>query len=180
MLDMEIRRPTADDVLKVSAFFRTVVTDTFRKEGIGDLVADREEEIRTKENYLRLDLESNGEDRCFLIAVVGDDIVGTIEFGPASELILRCTDGSYVGLMEVGTVFVHPDLQGQGVGNRLLKAIFSVLHTRGFEEFCLDSGYRGSQAVWRHKFGEPEYWLKDYWGDGADHMIWRLKIRDLI
>ncbi|KAF0822419.1 Acetyltransferase [Cytobacillus firmus] len=44
---------------------------------------------------------------------------------------------------------------------------------KGVEEFCLDSGYRQSQKIWKKKFGEPEYLLKDYWGKGLiAHSLW--------
>jgi len=37
-----------------------------------------------------------------------------------------------------------------------------------------------AQKIWINKFGEPEYYLKDYWGEGADHMVWRLKVSEVL
>jgi GNAT superfamily N-acetyltransferase len=124
-------------------------------------------------------LESKGEKRYFLIARDGDKIIGSIEFGPASDLICNSTNNSFRELMEVGTVFVRPDYQRMGVGNFLLNKMYSTLMSKGIEEFCLDSGYKSAQEIWKKKFGTPTYLLKDYWGKGYDHMIWRIKISDL-
>ncbi|WP_409274473.1 GNAT family N-acetyltransferase [Neobacillus sp. SCS-31] len=176
-MDIEIRRPTGGDTIELHRFFRTVIVDTYRKEGIGDQVDDLEEEIKTKEYYLATDLATNGRDRYFLVAVTGERIVGSIEFGPASSLIRECTDGELSGLLEVGTVFVHPEFQQKGIGNLLFASIVGVLRDKGIEECCLDSGYRNAQKIWKKKFGVPHYVLKDYWGEGFDHMIWRVDVR---
>ncbi|WP_053365601.1 GNAT family N-acetyltransferase [Bacillus sp. FJAT-27245] len=176
-MDIAIRRPNSADAEELHRFFRTVISDTYMREGIGDLVDDMKDEIQTKEAYLRKDLSSDGGQRYFLIAETGGRIVGTIEFGPASSLIRECTDGQLSGLLEVGTVFVHPEFQKQGIGNLLLASIFGVLKSRGIGGCCLDSGYRNAQQIWKKKFGEPDFVLKDYWGEGFDHMIWKVEIR---
>lgn len=76
---------------------------------------------------------------------------------PVSDLIRKCTNNVYKGLIEVGKVFVHPDYQRNGVGNLLLKEIYDELQKKGIEEFCLDSGYNRAQRIWKKKFGDPEY-----------------------
>lgn len=179
VLTVEIKRPQTEDKNELNNFFRVVITDTFMKEGIGEKLEDIEAEIEIKNHYLETDLASNGEKRYFLIAVAGDQIIGSIEFGPASELINTCTNDALKELMEVGTVFVHPDFQKKGVGNQLLKAIYSRLRAKGIDEFCLDSGYPRAQAIWKKKFDEPDYLLKDHWGEGFDHMIWRARVNDI-
>ncbi|HWO95274.1 MAG TPA: GNAT family N-acetyltransferase [Bacillus sp. (in: firmicutes)] len=180
MLNVEIRRPRIEDIKKLHQFFRIVITDTFMKEGIGEKVEDKEDEIEMKIKYLERDFESNGEKRYFLIALDGDKMIGSIEYGPSSELISKCTNHALKHLIEVGTVFVHPDYQRKGIGNLLLNKMYLTLQERGIEEFCLDSGYIGAQKIWKKKFGNPAYLLKDYWGEGYDHMIWRIKINDLL
>lgn len=42
------------------------------------------------------------------------------------------------------------------------------------------NGYTSAQKVWKKKFGEPDYLLKDYWDPGNDHMIWRITVSDCI
>ncbi|WP_442598565.1 GNAT family N-acetyltransferase [Neobacillus sp. D3-1R] len=178
-MNLVIRRPRVKDVNQLKELFRLVITDTFHKEGIGHLLEDMKDEIETKNNYLNRDIESGGKDRYFLIAQDGDQIIGTIEYGPASELINQCTNHAWKGMNEVGTVFVHPNYQKRGIGNQLLESMNAALKNRGIKEFCLDSGYRNAQKIWQKKFGEPDYLLKDYWGEGAHHMIWRIKVREV-
>lgn len=180
LLNVEIRRPRIEEIKELNQFFRTVIADTFFKEGIGEKWDDIYDEIKIKEKYLESDFESNGEKRYFLIALDGDKIIGSIECGPASELISNCTNNAFRELIEVGTVFVHPEYQGNGVGNLMLNAMYFTLQKKGVEQFCIDSGYKSAQKIWIKKFGEPDYLLKDYWGKGYDHMIWRIKVSDCI
>lgn len=176
MLNIEIRRPKIEDNNELVTFFRTVITDTYIKESIGNKKEDIESEIETKKAYLESDFESNGEKRYFLIALYEDTIIGTIEFGPANELIRTGTNNDLTDICEVGTVFVHPNFQRMGVGNSLLTKVFKVLQKRGIEEFCLDSGYKSAQKIWTKKYGNPDYFLMNYWGDDNHHMIWRVNI----
>ena len=177
MLDITIRRPKTEDKEKLHEFFKLVINDTFIKEGIENEIYDLEEEIQTKNKYLQYDLESGGKLRYFLIAEYKENIVGTIEYGKSSELIDNCTNGELKDFFEVGTIFVRPDYQKQGISNLLLNAIYGVLIDRDIEEFCLDSGYSNSQKVWTKKFGEPNYFIENYWGVGMHHMIWRIKLK---
>nr|WP_218781351.1 GNAT family N-acetyltransferase [Bacillus sp. EB106-08-02-XG196] len=163
-----------EDIEELNRFFRIVITDTFRREGLAGLIDDIEAEIDSKKKYLQLDLDSKGKKRYFLIALVQNKIIGTIEYGPTSELIKDCTNGNLRNLVEVGTLFVLPDYQRQGIGNRLLAEMLQTIKNRGIVNCCLDSGYKNAQAIWKKKFGEPDYLLKDYWGQGQDHMIWKI------
>lgn len=171
---VEIRRPRTEDIEELHQFFRIVISETFAKEGLAGLIDDIETEIESKNNYLHLDLDSKGEKRYFLIALAENKIIGTIEYGPASKLIQDCTNGKLGNLVEVGTVFVLPYYQRQGIGNKMLNQMLYTLKARGIQEFCLDSGYKNAQTIWKKKFGEPDYLLKDYWGQGQDHMIWKV------
>ncbi|MGG3468654.1 GNAT family N-acetyltransferase [Neobacillus pocheonensis] len=180
MLNIEIRRPIVEDINELNQLFRTVITDTFTKEGIEEKVDDIEKEIEVKNKYLVNDFESLGAERYFLVGIHADKIVGSIEYGPASELICDCTNNVFKGLMEVGTVFVNPDYQRMGIGNQLLKDMYFVLQNKGIKEVCLDSGYTSAQKIWKKKFGNPDYLLKDYWGEGFDHMIWKIKVSALV
>lgn len=180
MKNIKIRRPVYEDTAELNNFFNMVITDTFIKEGIGGLLEDMEKEIEVKKEYLLQDLSSRGEARYFLLAQAGGKIIGTVEFGPASSLILEGTGQEYRGLFEVGTVFVHPDFQGWGIGSRLLGSLYSVFQERGIKEFCLDSGYKRAQEIWKRKFGLPAVVLDDYWGKGSHHLIWRPRTDELL
>lgn len=179
MLNIEIRRPGYDDIEELNQFFTMVLMDTFAKEGLAYMTDEIEKEIEDKKIYLNEDIESNGEKRYFLIALDNEKIIGTIEYGPTGKLVINCTDGELKGVVEVGTVFVHPAYQKQGVGTIMLNMIYLTLLNRNIKEFCLDSGYKNAQKVWKKKFGEPNYILKDFWSEGYDHMIWRKLTSDM-
>ena len=51
-----------------------------------------------------------------------------------------------------------------------------VLRDKGINQFCLDSGYSNAQKIWRKKFGEPDYFIKDYWGEDRHHLIWKINL----
>nr|WP_272508337.1 GNAT family N-acetyltransferase [Paenisporosarcina quisquiliarum] len=175
-MNVEIRRPNYGDIQELDHFFKLMIMDTFNKEGIGHLVNEMKEEIETKKQFLAADLDSGGEDRYFLIALDGNQIVGSIAYGPANELICKCTDNAYENLTEIGTVFVHPQYQNNGIGNLLLSEMYRALQNKGTEEFCLDSGYKTAQKIWQKKYGSPAYLMSDFWGAGSDHMIWKVKL----
>ncbi|WP_242218375.1 GNAT family N-acetyltransferase [Bacillus cereus group sp. BfR-BA-01380] len=181
MCNVEIRRPRIEDIEEINQFFSTTIKNTFAREGLSELLDDIENEIDNKKEYLKCDFDSNGKNRYFLIAADTNcnKVIGTIEYGPASELINNCTNQVLKDLPEIGTVFVHPDYQRRGIGNLLLNTMFLTLLSKGIKEFCLDSGYTNAQKVWKKKFGEPDYLLKDYWGDRYDHMIWKRCIDDV-
>jgi GNAT superfamily N-acetyltransferase len=176
LFDIKIRRPKPGDKEKLYEFFNEVVTDTFKKEGIDDISVINEE-IEVKRKYLQYDLDSNGKHRYFLIAEYNENIIGTIEYGQCNDLIISTTNGGLKHIVEVGTVFVKPNYQRQGIGNLLLKSLFEIMKDKGIEEFCLDSGYSDAQKVWTKKFGPPDYFLEDYWGEGMHHMIWKVDLK---
>ncbi|WNS76254.1 hypothetical protein RRV45_04395 [Bacillus sp. DTU_2020_1000418_1_SI_GHA_SEK_038] len=75
MLNIEIRRPATKDIRELNQFLRVVITDTFSKEGIGEMLEDIEEEIKIKKKYLNFDIERDGEKRYFLIALYEEEIL---------------------------------------------------------------------------------------------------------
>lgn len=128
---MEIRRPKHEDINKLTPFFERVILDTFIKEGIGDKHSDIIAEMEEKKKYLKSDFDSNGKNRFFLIALDGNRIIGSIEYGPASDLIIQYTNEALKDLVEIGTVFVHPDYQRKGLGNSLLHEMYETLQKKG-------------------------------------------------
>lgn len=179
MKDLQIGRPRHEDVELINKFFETVIMDTFEKNGISHLTEMIEEEIKCKRKYLKQDMESGGRDRFFLVVKEAGRVIGTIEYGSPNELIISCTRGEYKDMVELGTVFVHPEYQNRGVGSMMLRLMFDELKSKRIKEFCLDSGYKTAQKTWRKKLGTPAYIMKDYWGKGDDHMIWRVSLEGL-
>lgn len=180
MIDIEIGRARIEDTELINEFFSIVLKDTFKRNGISDLVDTYNEEINDKRRCLYQDFESGGKNRYFLIAKHKGIVVGSVEYGLSNELIISCTNGELKEVLEIGTVFVHPDYQRRGIGSRLLELIFMELEKNGVMEFCLDSGYKSAQKIWIKKFGHPQYLFKDYWGKDADHMIWSMQLQAVL
>jgi GNAT superfamily N-acetyltransferase len=176
LYNIEIRRPKIEDSAELHELFSEVITDTFHKEGLSDMMNDIQIEIESKRQYLKCDLNSNGKHRFFWLAIdtCTNKIIGCIEYGPVSELITACTKGELQGWIEIGTVFVHPNYQRKGVGTLLLHIMLLTLQSRETKKICLDSGYKNAQKVWKKTFGEPHYLVKDYWSKGYHHMIWKI------
>lgn len=179
MYGMKIGRPREEDTLKIHEFFDTVIRSTFGNNNLGGMRESLQEEKTYKRSCLRQDFDSEGQERYFLIAKLDETIIGTIEYGSSNEIV-KNVDEALIHIKEVGTVYVHPDYQRQGVGRKLLDAIGQSLIDRGFDQCIMDSGYPSAQAIWMKKFGPPYHLLKDYWGQGDDHMIWLLKASQLI
>lgn len=171
-----IRRPEEWEEEKINELFKIVIEDIFSKNNIEHLLSEIQEEILDKRRMLREDFLSNGKDRFFLVAEYKGTIIATIAIGPANHLISEITKGAFDKIVELGTVFVHPDYQGKGLGSLMIRDMISEMKKRGLNEFCLDSGYKSAQEIWIFKFGNPEYRMVDYWEKGNDHMIWRVNI----
>jgi len=180
MHNIRIERPKQRDKESINQFFETVIIDTFKKNGIIDEKEDLNNEIETKRRYLDQDFDTEGKDRFFLLAYLDNNIAGSIEYGTASDTIQQNTPESKDLKIEVGTVFVHPEYQHRGIGKILLKSIFTELMVKKIDSIYLDSGYPSAQNIWSKKFGKPRYFLKDYWGNDEHHMIWILKVEEIM
>lgn len=185
-----VRRPIGADEPAVFRVFELAIEDAFAQEGLTDNEDDIAYEISHKSDKLRAALdaaEAAGEEAersCggvppqpfFLIAELDGEAVGTISFGPCGELIRELSGGRLNGIGELGSLYIRPDLQGRGIGSRLIAAMMRELRARGIANFCLDSGYGRAQQRWRRKFGEPYVWAENYWGPGAHHAIWHCRV----
>lgn len=169
-----IERPDRLDVTSIEALFERVLKDNWLKNGLWDLQAELHEEIEVKKTFLALDFDTQGKEKYFLIAKVDETVVGTIEIGDANDTIKACDDELLNQLPEIGTVFVLPEFQGKGIGSKLMEAMSQHLKNERYKGFCIDSGYKSAQGIWLHKFGAPTYLLKDHWGPGLDHMVWKV------
>lgn len=177
--NLTIRRPAYDEQEKLNAFFEMVLAHTFESNGLSHMSTLLEEEIHSKHQLLCRDFESNGKERHFLVASIGDQIVGTIECGPSNQDICRITNDLLKDVYEIGTVFVHPDFQHRGIGKQMILAIQDTLMGANQKSFCLDSGYPKAQKIWTKTFGEPQYFVENFWGEGAHHMIWHVETHTL-
>lgn len=125
------------------------------------------------------DIETNGTNKYFYIGKIDDRIIGCISHGPCGPEISECSKGVYDHYREIGSVFVRPEYQGQGIGSLLLNTMFLTMKAKGYTEFVLDSGYPSAQKIWSQKFGPPSIIAKDYWDESYDHMVWFKTFEDI-
>jgi len=175
-----ISNPTKADRKSAHQVFEISITDAFEKQGLGDFKEDIQGEIIHKKHMLDALLDQTDLDIYFLVAKLNETVIGTISFGVCGEDIKKCTENQFYSIGELGSLFVLPHYQGQGVGSALINAMAVYLSNKGIEQFCLDSGYKLAQKRWIRKFGAPYKVVKDYWGPDGDHMIWFCKVSDFI
>lgn len=170
-----IRRPENRDVHILYKLFEDTLIDAFERESIHmpDLL---ESEMEEKKAFLMEDLNTGGKARFFLIAEMDGVIAGTICIGASNPLIHEETNGALDKVLEIGTVFVHPDYQKRGIATLMVDSMLAVLLGRGEESFCLDSGYKIAQGIWIKRFGQPEFLNVNKWGEGNPHMIWHKRL----
>lgn len=173
--EIKIRQAGANDVDALASLFHEVIPHTFAKEGLPSDHEDAILEIDYKINQLNEHLEEKSESY-YLLATIEEKIVGTIWYGDSGDLIIEGSKGALENYGEIGTVFVLPDYQGKGVGKLLFNGMLAVLKEAGHTTCVLDSGYTHAQKVWKHLLGEPEFIMKDKWGEGYDHLIWRINL----
>lgn len=173
-MKINIERPRKEEINKIHKVFELTVQDAFAGEGLGHLKEDILHEISEKKLFLEKDFETEGRDYFFLLAKEGEEIVGTISYGPSNSIISSLAKGRYDSVGEIGTVFVTPSKQRQGIGIKLFTTMVKELKERGIKEYVLDSGYGRAQKYWRKHLGHPVFIEKDYWAMGADHMIWHM------
>ncbi len=176
---INVVRPNVNNREAVVAHFEHCVAHTFTAEGAGEFTDEIREETQCKIDQLDLDIQTKGKERFFLLAQVEGRIIGTIAYGHADDRIRSLAKDKYEPGVEIGSMLIHPDFQGKGVGTMMISALFLAMEAKGIETFCFDSGYKAAQKTWMKKFGQPEIVAKDYWGEGYDHMVWFRKLSDM-
>lgn len=171
---------TQSDLESVYNVYKTTIPYAFEKEGLGSLIETIREEILHKRHMLEVSLNMPESNIFFLIAKLGEVVVGAISFGPCGEDAKKCTNNQLNDIGELGSLYILPDYQSRGIGSALIRAMAEQLHMQGIEKFCLDSGYKRAQKRWIRKFGEPYKVVKDYWGPGSEHMVWLCKVSDFV
>lgn len=175
MTKLEIRQAKKEDTQELIALYtetmhRAMVLEEVDENEIDDFVGD---EVNYKSKNLRDAFDNdNNIERVFLVAVMDDKIIGTIGYGPCSDIIDEHGGRDTKGLNEIGSAYVLPEYQSKGVMNVLFNAIILTLRARGIDEICLDSGYMIAKKIWEKKLGKPNVILRDFWDEGVDHHIW--------
>ncbi|AFM40522.1 acetyltransferase, N-acetylglutamate synthase [Desulfosporosinus acidiphilus SJ4] len=177
---LQIGNLSQTDLKSAYQVFETTIPDTYNKEGLGSRKKDIMNEIYFKKQLLDSSLTQDGPEIYFLLAKLNENVIGTISFGPCGEDIKKCTERQLNNVGEIGSLFILPPYQGQGVGSALLSTMVMQLDKQGIDQFCLDSGYKNAQKRWLRKFGEPYKVVKDYWGLNYDHMIWLCNVKSYL
>lgn len=170
---------TSADLPSATQVFAVSIPDAFAKEGLGHLQADIRAEVEQKERMLAASLAPAAETH-FLVAKSRGTVVGTVAVGPCNDDIRRCAGSQLQSVVELGSLYVLPEYQDQGIGSALIAAMTAYLSRCGAAQFCLDSGFRRAQQRWLRKFGPPFVVAKDYWGVGADHMVWLCQVVEFV
>lgn len=173
--------------------FEQTIPEAFAEEGLGDLIEEIRREVEGKKRLVDAALRTAPDldplqpwphaaegTVFFLIAKADREVVGTISYGPCGKEIAECTRHALDDVGELGSLYVLPAYQGQGIGAALIQALAEELKGRGIERFCLDSGYKRGQQKWLRKFGAPYAVAKDYWGPGQDHLVWLCNVGDYL
>lgn len=171
--------------------FERTIPEAFAGEGLGHLMEEIREEVNGKKKLvdMALRIPANLAIRpsspqaaevpvIFLVARSAREVVGTISFGPCGKEIAECTRHALDDVGELGSLYVLPDYQGQGIGSAFIQTMAKELKERGIQRFYLDSGYKKAQQKWQRKFGEPYAVAKNYWGPGQDHLVWLCNVED--
>lgn len=178
--ELVISNPNQTDKQSAYQVFEVSIPDAFEKEGVAFLKEVILNEISHKKHMLDVSIDESNSGIQFLVAKSKGHVIGTISYGPCGEDIRTCTNNNLDDIGELGSLFVLPNYQDQGVGSALINAMLRYLDKKSIKKFCLDSGYKRAQKRWLRKFGEPYKVVKDHWGPGVDHMIWLCKIEDFV
>ncbi|QJD88061.1 GNAT family N-acetyltransferase [Cohnella herbarum] len=169
---------TPSDMESVFQIYEITIPDAFEKDGFGLLIDDIQNEIENKKQVLQASLDQPEPDIFFMCAKRNEEVIGVISFGPCGDDIRACTNHQLDDVGELGSLYVLPSYQGQGVGSALIKAMVTYLEKQGIDRFCLDSGYKDAQKRWLRKFGVPYRVAQNYWGEDTAHMVWLCKVTD--
>ncbi|GLX67314.1 GNAT family N-acetyltransferase [Paenibacillus glycanilyticus] len=180
MNPIEITPFTPADLDSAYHLFKRSIPDTFEKEGLTAAFTDEiQQEVDGKKQMLHDAIVDEASVR-FLVARMDGNVIGAISIGPCKEDVIRCTEGKLSNILELGSLYVMPEYQGQGIGSALIHEMITSLAERGIEHFCLDSGYRNAQMRWLRKFGKPYVTVQDYWGPDLPHMVWHCNVADYL
>ncbi|KAA1039193.1 GNAT family N-acetyltransferase [Macrococcus equipercicus] len=162
-------KPALEHKSALKAHYKRVITHTFQVDGIDD-AEDLQHEIDTKYSYIERYYRQM--DVCFIIAKDDKQIIGGIASYRPNSNIDKMMKGKLNHLYEIGSLYVNPAYQGQGIGSTLIRQMQEELRAAGIREFCFDASYTLAIKTWTKMFGPATYVVKDYWGEGGNHHIW--------
>lgn len=161
------------DEVEIQNFLTLILKDTFEKNGLMHLEDVYHREVNEKFKLLR-DHYQRVPDRELFVMKDQGRIMATLSLGLANPIFESKLEQT---LSELGTFFIHPDYQGLGLARKMIQAVETILKERQTVRYGLDSGYPKAQKIWTHIFGEPTFYLKDFWSKDEHHMIWVIDLK---
>ncbi|WP_215146235.1 GNAT family N-acetyltransferase [Exiguobacterium qingdaonense] len=170
---MEFRSLEQSDVKSLQRLFMESLSDLIRREHFED--ADLLDEEVARLNTTIQDHFDDDQVQLYVIEQEGV-IIGAGALLPPNEIITGHMELER-GAVELGSVYVSPRMQRQGVGRFLLEEMKREMRARHLQFIYLDAGFPSAQAYWKKRLGNPSLVLEHYWGPGASHMIWKVDIK---
>lgn len=170
---MNFRALEQSDVKPLQRLFMESLSDLIRRERFEDADLLDEEVAR-----LNTTIQDHFDDDTVRLYVVEQEgtIVGAGALLPPNEIISGHMEMEQ-GALELGSVYVSPRMQRQGVGQFLIEEMKREILSQKQHVFYLDAGFPSAQSYWQKRLGAPSLILEHYWGPGAAHMIWRVDIK---
>ncbi len=147
-IDVEVREMGEGDLGAVQNVARITWAETYR-----DIIPEDERTRFVELAYSEESLKHRMESGVFLVAVLGSEVVGFADFDPDPSKPLE---------VELAAIYVLPEMQGRGVGTRLLEAgigrfgsarsltLRVARDNRGGRRFYEARGFRSvGEHVWR-------------------------------
>ncbi len=139
----------------VEALWLSVLTHAFKQQGHA-LDFRPEDELAFK--MRQYDAAMASPHAHYFLAYELGQLIGTIAYEtPPNPGILRRTEGRLKDLYEIGSLYIDPSRQKQGLSTVLLKFVLTQLIEQGIETVCFDSILEHSQTLWVKRFGPPTY-----------------------
>lgn len=174
---LTIEVATPNDKEAIRDLWKAVIEDAFKVDKM-DQYHKTEDELTFKME--QLDQAFSHQNAQYFIAKIHDKVVGTIAYStPPNRGILKRTNNALIDEMEIGSLYIKPNYQKQGLGKILLLFILKQLAQKNFEKVCFDSIIETSKQIWVRMFGEPTYQIESK-NHQFTHMIWLVNIKDSI
>ncbi len=168
-----VRKIEEKDFNDVLIIFEASLVKAFNDQGIGYWKEELQRNINNKKEILEKDL-----DKIFIIKK-DKKIVGVGAYGEPKIALEKIFKKNYDNILEIHSFYIHPEYQGCGYGERLLKYIVNEIKNKEKNKnFILQVGFDKAKKFWRKQFNKETLIIKDYWGEGADNYIWYVKLFD--
>jgi GNAT superfamily N-acetyltransferase len=131
--DIRIRRATVEDAEDIARVHVETWQSTYAGIVPDGYLVGLSQQKQTRLWRDLLSRETSGETVLLVEHLEADGRTGVIGFGSGGS----ARDGSLLYDGEIYTLYVLPDWQGQGIGQRLLATLFRTLYDRGMEDALL-------------------------------------------